>query len=746
MLNASGTYFGGSMAYLVGSAFLEWLVEREAGDPQVLVNLSRRLTARQQRNLSSAFEGVFGASPPELYGEFSVATSENALAVKNSVDEAGGVVEGSLFQRLSWTTGDPAVSPGGEHLAVALRSRTLPSRLVVMSTTPDTLTDEQKQLRAAIYEADPEDVESVERRPRPQRALATLHAKNGRGYSKPAFMPDGDGILVVRSDVGGNYRSRPDLFLWQWRSGKVRRITDGASIREASPSPDGSWAVGVRCLSGQCDIVRIDLSAGTVTTLATANIRRPYYHPRVSPDGRSIVASVQHEDRWRLVRLDADGSNERFIGADDGATRFDAEFLGSGDSLVLTSTLGGIHDLELLDLQSGQTQPLTRMLSAAVAPAPTPDGDVFFLALHSRGWDLRRISASNSLATPVVFTDPERTPAAVAPVDNRTSLAKTGVGQASTYGLGPRYFVPLPLFDGAEAGWSAGFSIRSTDPIGILAWQVRGMYGSANRSSENWRGGSAEVLWRGIRPWVRLQGFFLNGPISSDVWGDDYFGGLISVEYQHTNLGSAHRLEVGGSFGRLDPAQNRTLGFAEYAVGLLQTRGTARFTQSLGTHLSAGRTADLNWRRWRIYGSVGMRLNELGLTMAGTLAGTDAPESSDEALTVGGIDFPLFDPAITSFRLPMPALEVGALRGDKIRMLRADLDSSLPFSTFFWTGDAAGDLRGWYRVGGIEATARLPEMSFLRLPGVRARLGVARMFSEPNKGDLHAWAALSYTP
>lgn len=79
-------------------------------------------------------------------------------------------------------------------------------------------------------------------------------------------------------------------------------------------------------------------------------------------------------------------------------------------------------------------------------------------------------------------------------------------------------------------------------------------------------------------------------------------------------------------------------------------------------------------------------------------------------------------------------------------MLRADLDFGLPFSTFFWTGDAAGDSRGWYRVGGIEAGASLPEMSFLRLPGVRARLGVARMFSEPNKGDLHAWARLSYRP
>jgi len=751
-LNGSGSYLGGSMAYLVGSAFLEWLIERESGDQQLLINLTRRLTARQQRSLNNAFAGVFGASPTELYGEFFVVATENALAVKNAVDEAGGVVEGSLFQRLSWSTGDPAVSPDGERLAVALRSRTRPSRLVVMSTAPDTLTDEQRQRRAAIYEADPEDVEPVSRRPLPQRALATLHAKNGRGYSKPAFLPDGDGILVVRSDVIENSRSRPDLFVWHWKTGTVKRITHGAAIREASPAPDGSCAVGIRCLNGRCDIVRVDLSSGAVTTLTGADIRRPYYHPRVSPDGRSIVSSVQHEGRWRLVRLDIDGSNERFIGPSDGATRFDAEFTGSGDSLVLTSTLGGIHNLEILDLESGQTNPLTRILSAALAPAPTPDGEVFFLALHSRGWDLRRIAVGENPATPIVFTAPSLSPAAARPAQSGTPLETTAVGRVRGYGLGPRYVVPLPLLDASVEGWSAGLTLRSTDPIGKLAWQIRAMHGSQS----GWRGGAAEVLWRGFAPWVRLQGFFSEGPLatvpgtgapaSAGAWDDDYFGGSVSIEHRHTRIGSAHRIRAGGSVGRLNSTQNRSLGFAEYAIGLLQIRGNSRFTENVGLHLSAGRTGSFDWVRWRVSGSAGMRMNGLGVILSGQIAGTGAPRDSEEELTVGGTESVLFDPAITAFRMAMPALEVGALRGDQIQILRADLEAGLPFSTFFWTGDATGNLLGWYRVGGIEFNASLPEMPYLRLPGVRAQLGVARMFSDPNKGDWRAWARLSYRP
>jgi hypothetical protein len=446
------------------------------------------------------------------------------------------------------------------------------------------------------------------------------------------------------------------------------------------------------------------------------------------------------------VLLDIDGSNERFIGPSDDAARFDAEFLGTPDRLVLTSTRGGIHNLEILDLQTTQATPLTRMLSAAVAPAATPGGEVFFLALHSRGWDMRRIAVREGRATPIVSTDPGLSPAAATPSQSGSSLTTTNVEEVRGYGLGPRFILPLPLLDGSVAGWSAGFSIRSTDPIGIFAWQLKPMYGSASGSAGNWRGASAEVLWRGFRPWLRLQGFFLDGPIAPGVWGGDYIGGLISAEYQHTNLGSAHRFKAGGSVGRLDSDRDRSLGFAEYGVGLLQTRGTARFTQSLGAHLSAGRTGDTNWTRWRISGAVGMRLNNLGISVSGQVAGSDAPAYSDEELSVGGTEFPLFDPAITSFRMAMPALEVGTLRGDRIRTLRVDFDAGLPFSTFLWTGDAAGDSRGWYRVGGIEFDESLPEMSYLRLPGVRARLGIAHMFSNPNEGDWRAWAVLSYRP
>ncbi len=736
-VNGSGGYYGGSMAYLVGSAFLDWLLERESGNEAVLPNLWRRLTARQKRSFSSAFAGVFGASPSELYGLFTVAVTDRALALRDSVEAAGGVVGGDLFQRLSWSTGDPDLSPDGQHLAIALRSRDQPSELVVMSTAPDTLTDEQKRRRAGIFAADPDDVEPVERRPRPQKRLAVLHSSSGRGYSAPTFMPDGKSILVVRGDVAGNAQTRPDLFQWRWEEGDVRRITHGEAIRAADPAPDGTWAAGLRCLQGRCDIVRIDLESGAVETLAQGDPLRPYYHPRVSPDGGTIVASVQHLGRWRLVAMDADGSNERLLGPDDGAARFDAEFLPEGDSLVLTSTRGGIHNLESMDVATETVRPITRVLGAAVAPAPSPDGTVFFLSLHSRGWDIRARALDDAGLEPMALIGGELSPVIPIPAEHGETFALEEPGPVQGYGIGPQFKLLLPLGDASVAGQSAGLALNGTDPIGKLAWQLQGMYGSADA----WRGGSLHVLWRGSRPWLHAQGFFVQGQL-----GDEYAGGAVTAELRQYRLGAAHRIWAGLSAGRLDANGRRILGFGNYELRLLQTPGDWTTSQSLILHGSVGRTGDLDWLRWRATGSLGVGKLGRSLRLFGTLAGTDAPVRSFEGLVVGGTEPPLLDPALISQRLAMPALEPDAILGDRVWTVRAELAAGLPVTPFFWAGDAMDDGREWYRVAGIEVAETIAGIPYVRLPHVRFRLGLARTLSDPVRNAWRAWVTLGYRP
>lgn len=762
-MSGSEGFYGGAMAYLMGSAFLEWLVEREGGDEELLPNVWRRLTARQVRGFDAAFSGVFGYPPPELYGLFTVDVTERAIAVRDAVDAAGGVVDGELFQRFTWHTGDPAVSPDGEHLALVLRSRDAPSRLVVVSTTPDTLPTEAVERRARIFAEDPEDVEPVERRPRGQRPKATLWPAVGRAYDTPAFLPDGR-LLVTRSDVVEGGLARPDLFIWDWEGGRVERVTRGEAIREASPAPDGTWAVGTRCLHSRCDIVRIDLGTGAVTTIAAADLLRPYYRPRLSPDGRTIVASVQEGTVWRLVAMDADGRNERLLGPDDGIGRFDAAFLPDGRSVVLTSARGGIHDLEIMDLDTGDVRPLTRVLGAAVAPAPGPDGDVFFLSLHSRGWDVRRIPADTPPPA-VVEADPALSPAAPVPPAVVDTFPAAPVGPVRPYGLGPRFRTLLPMADLSVDGYGGGLALGGTDPIGRLSWQLQGMYGTDDAT----RGAALRVLWRGTRPWLHGAVFLVDDPFpeprlvpveppvpadpdaAGDRWIDrTYYGATGALELWRTALGRTQSARAGGSAGtvpRADPgAESRVLGFAEYRLGLRQRPGTWRLAQRGHLHGSVGRTGERDWTRWLASGLIEVQARRFGVAVSGTIGGTDAPPGSVEAFSVGGVDPLLLDAAVVSQRIAMPALPAGRLHGDAVRTARAELLGLLPLRPFLWTGSVDGDELGWYRVAGLELEGDAEGMPLLRLPSVRFRLGLARTLTEPDEGAWRGWAMIGYRP
>ncbi|HYU31722.1 MAG TPA: hypothetical protein VEW48_06130, partial [Thermoanaerobaculia bacterium] len=102
----SRSWMGMSMAYLAGSAYLEWLEER-AG-PGSLRNLWARMTARRTRSFEEAFRGVFGDDPQDLYDRFRAELTWRALEAER---RSGEPREGELWQDLSWTVGSPALSP-----------------------------------------------------------------------------------------------------------------------------------------------------------------------------------------------------------------------------------------------------------------------------------------------------------------------------------------------------------------------------------------------------------------------------------------------------------------------------------------------------------------------------------------------------------------------------------------------------------------------------------------------------------
>jgi len=753
-LSSTAGFQGGAMAYLAGSAFLEWLVERRG--EHSLPDLWRRMTARRERTFDAAFVGVFGAGPAELYARFTVDVTERALAARAALQGAGLAV-GDTVQRLNWGTGDPAVSPDGKQVAVVLRGATAAASRVVVWRADDERVDTAAVTRAnrALLAADPEDVPDLPARRPAKRALATLWAVNGRAHDQPRFMPDGRGILVTRSEPLADGALRPDLFLWEWRSKSLRRVTRGAGVRWPDPAPDGRSAVVVQCRGGLCGVARVDLATGAVRTLAAARPNVVFYRPRWSPDGASIAVSVQEGGRWRVALVDPATGALRRVGPDDGASRYDAAFLPGGRSLVAVSERGGVANLEVIEIATGAVRPLTRVTGAAAAPEPDRRGGIFYLSLHARGMDVMRIPLDSAARGPVVALDPTLAPVAPPAAAVRPdTLRRAPLPPSHAYGLEPRRTRFLPTAATDANGTAVGVVMMNGDPVGRLTAMLRVIAGNPQMP----RGAAVGLVYRRWLPAVGLDVFHLEHQPShgggalvlpADSLDGRYSGAALYLEQPWSGSAVRHSLRAGASAGalKLEDAETvgRSLAFAEAAASLSKRRGTSSIAATLRLNGTAGRTEGEGWTR-------GVGTLAVGGTLAGlngrgevTYGAVSSGAPGWERFVVGGARQPLFDDAILPQRLPLPAARFGVVRGREVLAYR--LSTQLSGVTPYLAGAAGGGGHGaWYHVAGVEAAFDSPPMNLLRIPGVRLVAGAGYPLDAPDRHKIRLYGTVTYRP
>ncbi len=756
-LDVDGRFLGGDMAYLAGSAFLDWLVERR-GDSS-LVHLWRRMSARQVRTFDDAFAGVYGGYPADLYGRFTAELTGRALDVERDVErrvasrpDSG---RGTTVQSLTWGTGAPSVSRDGSLMAIVLARRNAPSRVVVWTTAPDTSARDAERARAALLARDPQDVPAISWRPAPKVPLATLYPHAGFAYGSPRFMPNGRELLVVRRTGRGDGALRDDLFRWNMASGEVRRITHDAGIRTADPSPDGRQAVADRCIEGICDLVRIDLATGAMHTLAAGSPHVVYYGPRYSSDGARVIVSVQRDGTWGLAVIDLRAPRQvpNEIGPHDGVNRYEAAFLPGDSSVVCTTDSGGIPNIAVMQIATGATRAITALASAASDPEPDHvSHTVYFLRLHAGGLDLASVPDTTSLP-PTLETSPALAPATRPAPVTTDSFAVAALPSPRAYGLGPRNLIALPTLSLGAEGKSLGAVISGTDPVGRLTWIASGVYGDRG----TWRGASIGGAWRGWPVAIAAEGFYADqrpsrqhGGVSAPTYLDvRYAGGdaVASIERQYT--GAAHALRAGMSSGQLDGAQyahqSRTLGFAEYRGAFRQTPNEWRFDERVSVAGAGGRTADTSWARGTVAAALQIGHGGWGLAARAMYGEAARGAPAYEEFALGGTTPPLFDDALASQRAAMPAAPLGIAVGRRAASYRIDLPLGM-FSPYFWAGSAGSELHDWHRFAGLEASLDETGLWAVHVPDMRVLAGAGYSLDRPTRHHTTVYIALRFRP
>ena len=760
-LSANGPWQTGHFAYLAGSAFLEWLARRE-GESSVTA-IWRRMTAKTVRSFDEAFIGVYGDAPATLYLRFVAEVTADALAFERTLARES-LVSGTLVQRLTHDTGDPAISPDGRFVALVVRHRTTPDELVVWGTAdaPDTSAARRREL---ALKRDPEDVPARGFYPSPKRRIIGLMTDDGAPYESPRWMTDNKHLLVTRRMPMRDGTIRPDLFLWSAEDGTVRRVTSGAALRDADPSADGTWAAAVRCDRGWCDLVRVDLTTGQLIVLAAGSETRNYYRPRVSRLTGEIAVAEQLGDRWRVVRVSADGATHRYADPDDGVTRYDATFDRDGRTIFATSETNGVPNIERLDAVDQHPSLVTSVSGAAVAADVAPDGSIWFLSLQAGGYDLRRLhpdSASMSRARTASFPSlalldslspilPPR--ATLQRPDSTVRPRRADIGDVRSYGLGPSRFRYLPGGTTGFGGSSLVLGLARSDPVGRLGMVVLGAVGAGSLPA----GVGFNATYR-ASPTERVLNLWTSHDGPSARFAPAFAAGL-----DLTRSGGALRMqrtrvldggEVLGTVAVLAERQHsaafgsrtRDAALAAFALVSRQRDEELRYVEQLSAVVEGGGVEGNGYYRHRSMFFFGVGSGSRPLTTArfnyGAMGGGE--RSRYERFALGGFASPLIEPLFDGRRVDAPAYPAGSATSTSFASFRVALP--LPPVEAFYAGTSPDAFETSLRSYGFELRQHVASVSALGTPDVDILAGFARALDAPVARTWRYYLTLAVKP
>jgi hypothetical protein len=652
-----------SMAYLAGSAFLEWLVEKNGADS--LRNLWARMTARQRRSFDSSFAGVFGETPQRLYGRFTAELSENAMTVAR----AGGWKDGELWQETTRGSGDPAVSPDGTKLAMVLRNAKGEATLAVFGTGANEEEAKNTQRVAEMLRRDPQDVAPIRTKPIPRKPLHSYKPPDGGDIENPRWTRDGTAILFTHKQPDIDGFLHHDLFRWNPASARTERITHLADVKDADPI-DATHAVAIRSRFGESQIVTVDLTTGAITPRTEPSLDVVYSHPRAAIDGR--IAWAEHANgEWHVA---IDGKPLPVAGA------FSPEWTANG---ALFAAVAGRGFVDIARIDAAGSTYVTRSAAMALSPAPSPDGSLYFVALDPDGFVVRHLADPTPLPSSTLTFDRSLVPALPPPPATPIALHDDPV-TPHAYSLGRQEWSTTFGGQYTPFGSTTEFGFRLGDVVGRLDTLILGAISTRDLP----RGFAIASVWRGLPIAIAAHAFDIRE--------------TSGLELRATRDAVFPLSHLSISAGAL-VAQHRNVAFADAHFTTRQRR-----TASERIDIAADSAH-------HVHATARAAVRAGALTLGAAL-------STGHHLTLGGTQSSIEPDSLLLDRILDPAFARGSVSSPTYRAER--LSIGFGGITAFWQRHHLGRD---FDVVGLEMMTAIPPMPLVKTPALQLTAGIARV-------------------
>lgn len=705
-LNGTGRFEGYGFAYLVGSAYIEWLLQRT--DPEAFQRLWKRMSSANNRSFEEAFDGVFGDRPFPLYARFRAEITAAAMEQTREPHD-------DLYFERDNIVADPAISPNGKRIAMVeqIGNRRL-FALSVYATVPwDRIVQRRKLRLSRAQDRDPEDVPAIDDGPDPHERI-----KRRLNISRPARYPrwiSNDKLLYEAVHVSPGGRRVTDLYQLDLVGKDEQRLTFNANLRRADPGPRGGWAIAVQADWGATRLVKVNLKKrGAIIPLTEYAVDTVVDVPRVSPDGsRAVFLQQRDGSAFRPYLIDLKSREITPVELPDGVHVADPEWSDDGH-LVFGVGRKGVFEIAELELETGRWRTLTETGGRARSPSINDD-ELVFLQLHALGYDVAKTNLEG-----VKDTVPSGRPPIVPPPPPPDVPAVTGSGEvpeARHYGFGRPEFRPLISgVYGAGGGFGQlEFGLREGDVIGRHETLVLGSVGTKG----GYTGIGGAFAWRALPVDLLVHGSAgQQGQLDTVA-----AGGVLSVERIRGAYGMRARL---GFHGRMPPGESEVSPVGTLAGQAWVTHDARRSRSiSVSVRVEQGLEPDsfarevaprLTWRSFQLSYRLGQRGGHMPYQLGGAPSSLVAPDLRWN--WVGG----------PGFGAPRSLQGTTTLHDAELRW---GLSGFAPFARYVRLDDRADRLES--ALAGFELNVGSGPQPLVAVPAQQLSIGVACQVMKPEE-------------
>ncbi len=440
--NAPVPWPSGSVAYLYGGAFLDYVFDKHGEEFAARFHraFGRRIIPWSMNTVSKELvDDTFS----EMWEEWNASLLGDALAKRMRVKASGQ----SSFQRLTYK--------GGSSRGLKRRGKKLTFQKFDFESSPEIVEIQEDGSLKSVYSL----------------------SQASPGYT---WDPTGRYLYFTQSVAHKTIYRYRDIFRWDSKNDSLHQVTKGERAREPSISPDGRKIVYVRNRKGTMELVIRDVKRmsrkATVLISGLAEFSgkedgrwQQIATPTFSPDGKQIVFSW-----WRLDKRQRDlwtldlktGKREQIT--NDFALDLDP-YWHTDNRVYFSTDRTKIFNIHSVDVNTKKVLQETNVITGMFTPIVSLDNATVYGSLfQSKGYDVASVP-KNKNAPAAMFSEKEDLATTYPKIDSSTF---TDEPYSPTHYLLPLLFNPQLGFVSGGSGF--GGTISGYDPVRKHVYEIGG--------------------------------------------------------------------------------------------------------------------------------------------------------------------------------------------------------------------------------------------------------------------------------